>query len=337
MTARVGFGRREWLYVLRRTGHSLIRVRLIDSAAALTFFAAITIFPGTLAVLSAFALGDGDGAAIGVLQEIASLVLGDETGQILREGLEQLLRADNPGWTLTVGIVLLLSTGSAYVTAFGRAVNTFYGVQEGRRIWKFRGLMVVVSAVLVVGMAVAIPLLMSTPTIVTATANVLGIGEPWITVWVVGRWPVLIALGSAMIAVLYYWTPTIERQSVPLFSWGSIVALVGWGIATAAFVIYVTQFAHYSQTYGWLAGALVLLLWLYLSNFVILLGAVLDAEIVRMRQLLDGIPSEEIIQVPMRDTSRNLVIARSLAADESEGRQIRLEADRHRQESAKHL
>ncbi|MET0590465.1 MAG: YihY/virulence factor BrkB family protein [Naasia sp.] len=337
MAARVSFGRREWLYVLRRTGHSLIRVRLIDSAAALTFFSAITLFPGALAVLSAFALGRGDNAAIGLVQDVTAQVVGADAGRIVREALEQLTRSDNPGWTLTIGIVLLLSTASAYATAFGRATNTFYGVQEGRRIWKFRGLMIIVAAILIAGMAVAIPLLMGTPTVAAAAADVLGIGEPWITVWSVGRWPVLIALGSALIALLYFWTPTIERQSVPLFSWGSLIALIGWGIATGLFVFYVTRFAHYGETYGWLGGALVLLLWLYLSNFVILLGAVLDAEIVRMRQLLDGIPSEEVIKVPMRDTARNLVIARSLAADEREGREIREAADRLRHGEARHL
>ncbi|BDI22125.1 YihY/virulence factor BrkB family protein [Herbiconiux sp. L3-i23] len=337
MTVRVRPGRREWWYVAKRTGHSLVRHRVIDSAAALTFFAALTLFPSSLSVISAFSLAGGDSRAVGFIEDLVSEVANGDAVDSLRGPLEQLTSLSNPGIGLAFGLALTLWTSSAYATAFGRATNTFYGVQEGRRIWKFRALMLVVAAILVVGAAVVVVLVAGTPRVAEAAAEVLGVGEPWVSVWLWGRWPVLVALVCALIALLFFWTPAIERQSVPLFSWGSVLALAGWALATLGFLVYVTGFAHYGEVYGWLGGALVLLLWLYLTNFVLLAGAALDAETVRMRQLLDGVPSESVIKVPMRDTSRNLAIARSLAADEAEGAEIRERADAARRSSAKHL
>ncbi|PVZ93658.1 YihY/virulence factor BrkB family protein [Amnibacterium flavum] len=315
----------------------MVRVRIIDSTAALTFFAALTLFPASLTAISAFAIGGGDSGAVRFIRDLIEEVFGPEAAETARGPLEQLTSISNPGVALGFGIVLLLWTGSAYATAFGRAANAIYGVQEGRRIWKFRSLMAIVAAVLIVGVAGAVILLIGTPKVAEAAADVLGVGQPWITVWLIGRWPVVFALACVLIAVLYYWTPTIERQSVALFSWGSVVALVGWAAATGGFIFYVANLAHYDEVYGWLGGALVVLLWLYITNFMLLAGATLDAEFVRVQQLRDGIPAESVIQVPMRDTSRNLTIARSLAADEADGRTIREDADRERHAAAKHI
>lgn len=337
MSARAALGRREWLYALRRTGHTMVRVRVIDSAASLTFFAALTLFPASLTVISAFAIGGGDSGAVRFIRDLIGEVFGKEAAQTAQRPLEQLTSISNPGIALAFGLLLTLWTGSAFATAFGRAANSIYGVQEGRRIWKFRSLMAVVAAVLIIGLSAVVILLVGTPKVAAASADVLGIGEPWVTVWLIGRWPVVFALACLLVGVLYYWTPTIERQSVPLFSWGSVIALVGWTAATGGFIAYVANVAHYDEVYGWLGGALVVLLWLYLSNFVLLLGATLDAELVRVQQLVDGIPAESVVQIPMRDTSRNLTIARSLAADEADGRAIREQAERDRHAAARHL
>ena len=100
------------------------------------------------------------------------------------------------------------------------------------------------------------------------------------------------------------------------------------GVATAAFAFYVTTIGVYDRVYGWLGGGLVLLLWLYLTNLVLVLGAEVDAEVVRIRQLHAGIAAEEVVQLPMRDTTRNLMLATQRAADQAEGRRIREDADR---------
>ncbi len=319
--------RSDWAYAIRRTGHSFARVRGIDAAASLTFFAAITAFPAALTVMSALAIVDGSRAVHFVLAVLAE-VAPDRMVEVVRDPLEQFTELRNPGGTFLVGFALTLWTGSAYTTAFGRTVNTLYGVQEGRRIWKFRSLMLAVTLLLSVGLSLGLLLLLATPRVAEAAGRIAGIGEPWITVWNAARWPALVLLAAALIALLYYFTPTVDRQTAPWFSAGAVLALAGWAVATAGFWLYVLGLARYGELYGWTGGALVVLLWLFLSNLVLVLGAGLDAELTRVAQLRQGIESESTIRVPMRDTTRNLLIARSLAQDEADGRAIRQESVR---------
>jgi membrane protein len=112
---------------------------------------------------------------------------------------------------------------------------------------------------------------------------------------------------------------------------------VAWILTTIGFAVYVLNVSHYNKYYGWLGGAVVLLLWLYLSNYVLVFGAEVDAEIVRVRQLEAGIASEDVIQVPLRSTHRNLTLARNLADDIKRGRRLRQDADdkRARDDSGK--
>ncbi len=125
--------RSDWAYALRRTGHSFARVRGIDAAASLTFFSAITLFPAALTVMSALAILDGSRAVDFVLR-VLSEVAEERWVHAVRAPLEQFTQLGNPGSAFLVGLALTLWTGSAYTTAFGRTVNTLYGVHEGRRI-----------------------------------------------------------------------------------------------------------------------------------------------------------------------------------------------------------
>lgn len=318
-----GLPRSSWAYAARRVWHGFVRHRGIDAAAALTFFSSLAVFPAALTVVSAFAIGNGKQGAATVILDIVDEVAQESTVEAARGPLTELFTVTNPGIALAVGLVLSLWTLSSYSTAFGRAVNSVYEVQEGRQIWKFRGLMLVLAAFLLVVFGAIVALLVTTPRIAAAIAGSLGISEPWVTVWSIARWPVLAVLLGLLIAVLYYFTPNVRHDRMRWVSFGALFAIAAWGLATAAFGIYVVTVDQYDRVYGWLGGAVATLIWLYLTNLVLVLGAEVDAEVVRLRQLAAGIRSEEIIQLPMRDTTRNLMIARQLAADVSEGRAIR--------------
>lgn len=306
-------------FAARRAWHGFIRHRGIDSAAALAFFSSLALFPMALTVVSAYALGNGREDAARNLLAIVGEVVQPETVDTLREPLTQLFTVANPGVGLVIGLVLSLWSLSSYATAFGRAVNTVYEVHEGRQIWKFRGLMLVLAVVLLALFAAIAVLLLTTQRVATA----VGIAEPWLTVWAIGRFPVVILLFTLLIAVLYYVTPNVRHERVRWVSFGALFAIVVWGLATAAFTVYVSTVGTYDRVYGWLGGGLALLLWLYITNLVLVLGAEVDAEFVRLRQLRAGIPAEEVVQLPMRDTRRNLMLARQRAHDEAEGREIR--------------
>jgi membrane protein len=183
--------------------------------------------------------------------------------------------------------------------------------------------MLILSAFLIAAFAAVVLLLLTTTNVATAIGEELGFGEPWVAIWSYGRWPVLVAILTAIIAVLYYYTPNIRHERMRWVSTGAVFAIVAWGLATAAFGFYVSTIANYDRVYGWLGGGLALLIWLYISNLALVAGIEVDAEFTRLRQLLAGIPAEKTVQLPLRDTARNLILAKRRAGDEAEGIEIR--------------
>lgn len=318
-----GIGLVAWVYALRRSWNGFVRHRGIDGAAALTFFAALTTFPATLAVVSTLALIDHRKGAVVDLLDAINTVARDSTVAMLAQPIAQFTHIPNPGWGLIVGLALTVWSTSAYATAFGRAVNGAYEVEEGRPFWKFRGLMLLLTVPLVATFSLIVAILLFTRRVVAAMGKTLGFGAPWIDVWDTGRWVLLAILAVLVIAVLYYYTPNVSRPRFRWVSWGAALALVGWAAVTAGFAIYAANVSSYDKIYGWLGGGIAMLLWLYLSNLVLVLGAELDSELVRVRQLTAGVKAEASVKLPPRDTRRSRRLERKRARDEEEGRELR--------------
>ncbi|ROQ38212.1 membrane protein [Frondihabitans sp. PhB188] len=317
-----------WRYALRRTYHGFLRHRTVDAGAALAFFSTLAILPGALAVVSAASLGQSDGDAVDDILEIARLAIGPNAASALRSPLISLLSLSSPGVTLGVGLVLTLWALSGYSSAFGRAMNTIYDVQEGRRFFRFRAQMLLLSAVLMVLYAGIAAILLITPTIAEAVGSQLRIGFLLVPLWNVLKWPVLVGLVVLSVALLYYFTPTIKHPRVRWVSYGALLAIGGWGLSTAGFAIYVTTFTKYDRVYGVLGGAVVVLVYAFISNFVLVLGGELDSQIIRVRYLQSGVEAEGLIPLPMRDSKRNLALARHNSLDMVDGRTMRLKAVR---------
>jgi len=157
-----------------------------------------------------------------------------------------------------------------------------------------------------------------------AVGNALGLGSTVVTVWNIAKWPVLLAVVVLIVALLYYATPNVKQPKFRWISIGAIVAILTWIVASAAFGFYVANFASYNKTYGSLAGVIVFLLWLWITNLALLFGAELDAELERGRELQAGMPAEEVIQLPARDTRKSDKATRKEQADIDRGRQLRL-------------
>ncbi len=146
-------------------------------------------------------------------------------------------------------------------------------------------------------------------------------------VWQIAKWPVLFLLVMLIVAMLYYATPNIQQPKFRWISVGAGLAIVIWVLASAAFALYVANFGSYDKTYGSLAGAVVTLLWLWITNLALLLGAEIDSELERGRELQAGIPAEEELRLPARDTS-GIKKSQDKAEKYLElGRQIRADAD----------
>jgi membrane protein len=322
--------REALLLAATRAYHGFLRHRGIDSAAALSFFAALVVFPASLALVSVFALIDDKADAPADILRIVSSVAPHSTVVAIHGPLTQLLSIPNAGYALATGIVLTLWTLSGYLTAFGRAINTAYEVEEGRRWAPMRARMLLAAIVLMVAGAAIVLMLSGTPSVAGAIVKSLGLA-PWIAAfWDILKWPVIAVLAVGVVAILYYYPPNVRHLRTRWVTGGALLTIVVWTLATIGFAVYVLNFSHYNRVYGWLGGAVVLLLWLYLSNLVVVFGAEVDAEIVRVRQLVAGIRSEDKIQLPLRSTRRIETLEKWQATDQRNGRLLREREDRGR-------
>jgi len=202
-----------------------------------------------------------------------------------------------------VGIVLALWSTSSYVAAFMRAANAIYDVPEGRPARKTLPLRVGVTLLLMVLLVVSAVIMVVTGGLARHVGQVLGIGSAAVTAWGIAKWPVLLVLVCLMVGVLYWASPN-ARQGLRSIAPGAVVAVVIWLIASGLFALYVANFGHYDKVYGSIAGIIIFLIWLWISNTAILLGAEFNAELERGRTIAAGTPPDTEPFVQMRDTRK---------------------------------
>src|SRR5664280_2453936 len=307
----------SWKYIARKTLREFSDDQCTDLAAALTYYSVLALFPALLALVSLLGLVGQRGKTdelVGVLSDMGAGSVADT----IKGPLQQLTENSSAGLVLIIGIAGALWSASGYVGAFGRAMNRIYEIREGRPFWKLRPLMIVITlaAVILAGL-VAIGL------VVRAIGDAIGLGDTAVTVWNVLKWPVLLGLAALVVAILYYATPNVRQPKFRWISVGAAVAIITWVLASALFGVYVSNFASYNKTYGSLAGVIIFLLWLWITNLALLFGAELDAEIERGRQLQAGIAAERDIQLPPRDTRVMDKTEAKDKADIEQGRELR--------------
>ena len=290
-----------WKFIARKTMREFSDDQCTDLAAALTYYAVLALFPALLALVSLLGLF-GQAGKTDQLVDVLSEMGAGSVADTIRGPLEQLTSTSSAGLALVIGIAGALWSASGYVGAFGRAMNRIYEIDEGRPFLKLRPLMIVITlgAVVMAGL-IAIGLVVSGP-VARAVGDAIGLGETAVTVWGIIKWPVLLVLAAVVVAILYYATPNVKQPTFKWISLGAVIAIITWVVASALFGFYVSQFANYNKTYGSLAGVIVFLLWLWITNLALLFGAELNAEMERGRQLQAGIPAEDELQLPARDT-----------------------------------
>ena len=255
-------------------------------AAALTYFGVLSIFPAMLVVVSVLGL-IGESVTDSLLENLEDVAPGPAQ-EILTNAIGNLQGAGSAsGIAFVIGLVGAIWASSGYVDGFMGAANAIYGVEEGRPITKMLPVRVGLTVLLmvlagVIGFAVTL-----TGGLAKEAGDVLGLGDPAVDVWGLAKWPVLLLLVSLLLAVLYWGAPNV-KQPFRFISPGSLLAVLGWVLASVAFAFYVANFSSYNKTYGALAGPIVFLLWLYISNICVLLGAELNAELERSRALEAG-------------------------------------------------
>ncbi|MFF7533289.1 YihY/virulence factor BrkB family protein [Streptomyces bobili] len=293
--------RRSWMAVLKGTVKEFKDDELTDRAAALTYYGVLALFPALLVLVSLLGIA-GKSATDEVLKNIQKFTPG-AARDILTDAVTQLQGRSGIGSVMAlVGIVLAVWSASGYVAAFIRSANAVYDVPEGRPVWKVLPVRVGVTVLLLVLAVLSALIVVFTGDLARRAGTALGIGDTALTVWSIAKWPVLVVLVTIMIALLYWATPNVKGRGFRWITPGSVLALLIWLIASAGFAFYVANFASYNKTYGTLAGVIVFLVWLWISNIAILLGLEFDAELARQRAVAGGLPPDEEPYVPPRDT-----------------------------------
>ncbi|NYD42675.1 YihY/virulence factor BrkB family protein [Nocardioides panaciterrulae] len=317
--------KRSWHYVARKTLREFSKDQCTDLAAALTYYAVLAMFPAAIALLSLVSLVGQGQHSVDTIVTILRQIGARSQAHTIKPILTDLSNTPGGGLALVLGLLGALWSASGYVGAFGRAMNRMYEIQEGRPIWKLRPTVLLVTALLVVLAAVTMVGLVVSGPVAGAIGAQLGLGSTVVNAWNIVKWPVMLLIIGLIVAILYWSTPNVRQPRFRWLSVGAGVAIVGWIVVSALFALYVSHFSSYDKTYGSLAGVIVFLLWLWLTNLALLFGAELDAELERGRELQAGIAAEERIQLPPRDDRNIKKAEKKQRKDVEKGRRIRLE------------
>ena len=295
--------KRSWWETLKRTVREFREDNITDWAAALTYYAVLSIFPALIALVSIVGLVMDPKTLTNALTDIVGSIGPKSAVETFKGPIENLTSSKGAaGIMLIVGLVGALWTASGWVGGFMRASNAIYEIDEGRPFWKLRPLQMLVTLVMVMLLALLLVALVLTGPVAKQVGGAIGVGDSAVTIWNIAKWPVMLLVVIFMFAVLYYSSPNVK---LPKFKWitpGSVVAVVVWLVASALFAFYVANFGSYNKTYGTLGGVISFLVWLWISNIAFLLGQEMNAEIERSRELQEGTPgAEREIQLPPRD------------------------------------
>ena len=292
-----------WLAILKRSIREFKHDDITDRAAALTYYSVLALFPAVLVLVS----------ILGLLGKSTTQQVLSNLGQVAPGGVHTFLtnvvtqvqgKAGVAGAAGIIGLVIAVWSASSYVAAFMRASNAIYDVDEGRPIWKTGPIRLVTTVALVVMLVIAAAIVVLTGPIANQVGTAFGIGHAAVLVWDIAKWPVLLIIVSVMFSLLYKASPNVRQPAFRWISAGGILAVILWLIASGLFAVYVSFSGSYNKTYGSLATVIIFLVWLWISNIAILLGAEFNAETQRERAIRAGLPEDVEPFAELRDTRK---------------------------------
>ena len=289
----------------KRTFAAFQADQVTDLAAALTYYAVLSIFPGLIALVSIVGLFGDPQATTRALTDIVA-DLGPSSATDTFGGPIESLTANRrtAGVLLVVGTLGAIYSASGYIGGFIRAANRIYGVEEGRPFWKLRPLQISITVAMVVLLVLVAGALVLSGPVAMSVGDTIGLADATVAIYQVAKWPVLATIVLAMLAMLYHAAPNVRLPRFRLITWGSGLALAVWLLASAGFALYVANFGSYDKTYGTLGGVVSFLVWLWITNIAVLLGLELDAELERSRELEAGVRgAADEIQLPPRQAA----------------------------------
>nr|WP_277605271.1 YihY/virulence factor BrkB family protein [Glycomyces sp. L485] len=242
-----------------------------DAAAALTYYAVLSIFPAILVGTSVIGMLNPD--ATEEMLNAADDLFPDDAMSIIDSAVAQL--QTNPataGLMALVGLAAALWAASKYVAAFSRALNDVNGTGETRKWWTVLIVRVVLTVVVGALTAVCAIIAATGGAVADAIGDAVGAGGTAVTVWNWVKWPVIIVLVMVIVTLLYWLAPA-KRSTFRFRAPGAVLAVAAWIVVSALFGLYVANFGNFDRTYGALGGVIVFLVWLWITNSVLLFGS----------------------------------------------------------------
>ena len=280
-------GGKGLLAALKRTFKQFSEDNISDWAAALTYYGVLSIFPGVLVLVSILGMLSSNGQQT-VQDAVKQVAPNEQLQNLVQTVLGQVKDPGTAGLAAAIGLIAAFWSASGYIAAFMRASNAIYDVPEGRPIWKTLPIRVGVTAIVGLMLITSVAIVIFTGDLAKIVGDQIGLGDAAVTTWNIAKWPVLLILVSLMFAILYWASPNAKTGGFRWVSPGGLFAVLLWILASIAFAIYLANFANYNKTYGTLGGVIAFLVWLWITNIAVLLGAELDAELERGRAIAAG-------------------------------------------------
>jgi membrane protein len=272
---------RAWWHALRDAGKAFQSKHLTHHAAALTYFSVLSIFPGLIVLVSLLGVLGSPESIDGLLRIVEQL--GSKSAvETLQPPIENIVNnSGGAGIALVIGVAAALWSASGYIGGFIIATNEIWDVDEERSFFKRRPLQLLITLVMTISVALILLMLVLTGPLLTAIGDEIGIGDSAVTIFSIVKWPLIFGAVVLIIGFLYRVAPDVRHAGFRWLLPGAIVATALWLLGSIAFSFYVAHFGSYSSTYGSLAGGIVIMLWLYLTNVAVLFGAQFAAELER--------------------------------------------------------
>jgi membrane protein len=292
--------RRDYFAVVRRAFKKFNSDHMTNIAAALAYYAFLAIPAALLVVVGVFSLVAGPNAISTVINKLNAIMPGQATS-LLEGSLKNLTQHHGTGVALlSVGAVLAIWSVTGAMQNVMWAMNIAYDREESRGFVRRRFVALGMALFALVGFALVFGLLVLGPQLSRWVGHVVGAKTVVQIVWWVAQWPLLIAGLLIAFAGLMYLAPNVKHPRWAFLTVGAILAIVIWLVASAAFAFYVSRFGSYNKAWGSLAAVVIMLTWLWLSAVALLLGAEVNAEAERSRELRRGEPAERRLQVPAK-------------------------------------